>query len=171
MQHQAINVKIKPLSEEEVDLLEEMEDSQPTEKHRQRLAMQQSKDAVYLVAWLNGKPVGHLLLCWGGSPHEPMASQFCGCPNIEDLWVSPDLRSYGIGSQLLSAAEELTREQGFRWIGLGVAIGNVRARDLYRRRGYHETPAGRFEHDTSYVDEAGQERQGTETDVYLVKKL
>ena len=85
-------------------------------------------EALYLVATRAGLPVGHVLLRWSGSPHEPMASRLGNCPHIEDLFVRPDCRSNGIGSQLLATAEELARQQGHFRIGLGVAVGNHRAR-------------------------------------------
>lgn len=167
----AVEVEIRPLAEKEIGLLEQQLASGPPEKHQERLLMQQQGEAVYLVAWLDRLPVGHVLLRWAGSPHGAVASRLLDCPDIEDLWVSPEYRSRGIGSRLMDAAEALVRQRGYARVGLGVAVDNVRARSLYQRRGYRESGLGEFEHGTLYVDEQGRRRAGREIDTYLIKDL
>ena len=132
---------------------------------------QRADGVVYLVAWLGNLPVGHGLLKWDGSDDEPMSSELDGCPDIEDLFVVPEHRSRGIGSELLSHAEILAAQNGYRQIGLAVAIDNPRAMSLYERRGYVD--AGFGEHRTSwaYLDADGLERQAIEVCHYLVKPL
>ncbi len=164
-------MSIRPIAERELELVERQLPSGSPEKHRLRLALQRAGQVVYLVAWQGDTPVGHALLIWRGSPHEPIASRLRDCPDIEDLWVSPDHRSRGIGSQLLSAAEGLVRQRGYPRVGLGVAVGNTRARALYERRGYRESGLGPFQHGVSPADSRGPGRLQTETDVYLVKEL
>jgi ribosomal protein S18 acetylase RimI-like enzyme len=50
--------------------------------------------------------------------------------------VAPELRSRGIGTALMAAAEELVCSRGFDGIVLGVEESNPRARRLYERLGY-----------------------------------
>lgn len=164
-------IQVRPLRPEDTVLLERRLASQPTEKHRVRLAMQQQGQALYLVAWQGEEPVGHVLLKWDGTVDEPMASQLADCPDIEDLWVRPDLRSRGIGSLLLGTAEDLARQRGFSQVGLGVGIDNLRALALYQRRGYQDSGLGDFLHAVYYRDDQGRQRVRWETCTYLIKRL
>ncbi len=167
-----LKVEIRPLAEGETDLLERrISSSTPSEKHRERLALQQQGRVVYLVAWQNAMPVGHGLLKWQGTEDEPMASRLRDCPDLEDLFVTPELRSRGIGSQLLAAAEDLARRRGYRRIGLGVGIDNPRAHALYLRSGYRDSGYGRYPHRVYYADEQGDRRWRIEICVYLIKEL
>src|SRR5690242_13764335 len=100
-------------------------------KHRARFARQQQGEVVYLIAWSDQDPIGHMLIHWTGPQNEPIASRLTNCAEIEDFVVRPDLRSRGIGRRMLAVAEYLTRRQDLRWLGLGVGLGNSRARALY----------------------------------------
>jgi ribosomal protein S18 acetylase RimI-like enzyme len=141
------------------------------DKHRRRLALQEDGRATYLVAWLTGLPVGHALLRWEGAETEPMHSRLIGCADVEDLFVVPGLRSSGIGSRLLDAAERLAGERGRGRIGMSVDVANVRARGLYERRGYRDAGLGTFVLRATWVDRDGSERVSAKTCTYLVKPL
>ncbi len=167
-----VKVEIRPLAEAEIGLLERLlPSSTPPEKHRDRFALQQQGRVVYLVAWQNGMPIGHGLLKWNGTEDEPVASHLPDCPDVEDLFVTPKLRSKGIGSQLLATAEDLARQRGYRRIGLGVGIDNPRAHALYLRRGYRDSGYGRYPHRVFYVDGLGRHQLRIEICVYLIKDL
>jgi ribosomal protein S18 acetylase RimI-like enzyme len=60
-------------------------------------------------------------------------------PGAGTLWqlaVHPALRSCGIGTVLIRAAEQRIRARGLGWAELGVEETNPRARALYERLGY-----------------------------------
>ena len=162
---------IRPLAEEELPLLEQFPSGGLREKHPGRLPCQASGEAVYLVAWDGGLPVGHLLLKWGGAGAEPMASRLRDCPDVEDFTVRPEYRSRGVGTRLLDMAEGLARERGFARIGLSVGLENTRARALYERRGYADAGLGEHTVRWPYIDREGQRQWGEERCVYLVKAL
>lgn len=117
---------------------------------------QQAGRCLYLVAWLDGEPVGSGELEW--SP----------VPELKNLHVQPAHRGTGIGSAIAHAAEEAARDHGR--IALAVGLDNPAARRLYERLGYRGT--GRTETYTySFVDDAGRRRTATETAEYLEKTL
>jgi ribosomal protein S18 acetylase RimI-like enzyme len=55
---------------------------------------------------------------------------------VENLYVTPEYRDEGVGSELLTAAEEDLRERGVDVISLEAMADNESARAFYRSRGY-----------------------------------
>jgi ribosomal protein S18 acetylase RimI-like enzyme len=55
---------------------------------------------------------------------------------IDELFVSHDMRSAGVGSQLVSQAERSLRERGLVRLQLQLAVDNERARRFYERHGF-----------------------------------
>ena len=64
-----------------------------------------------------------------------------GCAWLHSLWVSPQLRGQGLGSQLIAAVEQWAVRQGAVHIRLAVAPRNAPAIALYLRHGYLGTGA------------------------------
>jgi ribosomal protein S18 acetylase RimI-like enzyme len=84
----------------------------------------------------SGLPVGMALLDWTAVP---------GAGTIGQLAVHPALRSCGLGTVLLAAAEERIAARRLDRAELRVEIDNHRARALYERLGYEaygEAPDG-----------------------------
>lgn len=83
-----------------------------TSFHARRFARQEAGECTYLVAWLEGRPVGHAEMRWTGCAAPEVSLD---CPEIGGLAVWPeDLRSRGIGTALIRAAEELARGGAWR---------------------------------------------------------
>jgi hypothetical protein len=81
-------LKIRPLAQQEIAVLEQHLPSGSPAKHRARFERQSQGQAVYLVAWQAARPLSHVLLKWAGSADEPMGSHLEACPDLEDLLVS-----------------------------------------------------------------------------------
>lgn len=81
-------------------------------------------DGRYLVAWLDGEPVGHLHLA-DGAP-----------PEVQDLFVVEAWRGRGIATALLDAAESAALAAGHAELRMEVSLDNAAARALYERLGY-----------------------------------
>ncbi len=171
MTTEIVVAEVRPLHEEEVAAMERHFPSAIADKHRVRLARQRRGDALYLIAWLEEAPVGHVLLKFGVTGLEPGAPRLPDCPHIEDLLVKPEWRSRGIGSSLLTAAEEAAAERGCSRVGLNVASENLRARKLYAQRGYVDSGLGEFQAGGSYLDAEGTLRSWSDASLYLVKRL
>ena len=139
--------------------------------HRDRIYRQRDGSCCYYIAWRGGDPVGHLFLMRRGTLYEPMVSKLRGCPHISDVFVIESLRSQGVGSLMLDAAEAECRAARSGRVGLGVALDNVRARELYVRRGY--VAAGVDDYVIEWIDVGaqGQRRLVREVCTYLMKPL
>ena len=166
-------VEIKPITATDLALLEKRFPQGGIAKHTGRFLRQQKGEAVYLIAWVQGEPVGHGLLKWGGSQDEPVARQLrLACPDVEDLFVLAEFRSQGIGSQLLCFAERLSLEQGYTHIGLSVGVEtNAPARRLYERLGYQDAHFGEYLERGEYLDSHGRRHPWEEVCIYLIKDL
>lgn len=169
------DIDIRPLRKVELELLDQMNrgwaKGRPQALHVERLERQQRGEAVYLFAWRQERPVGHVLLVFAGPSKEPMRSALRNCAHISDLFVVPNCWSLGIGSRLMDEAEALAARHGAIQVGLDVAIDNDRAIALYERRGYVDLGFGERAVSWTYVDTDGQVQVQDDVLVYLVKLL
>jgi GNAT superfamily N-acetyltransferase len=102
-------------------------------EHRQLIQeafrRQQNGEVNMLLAVLDGFPVGQAWL--------DLSARVADSVGV--IWavrVFPLLRSHGIGTRLMIAAEQLLSERGYRWSELTVDQQEPRARRLYERLGY-----------------------------------
>lgn len=153
------------------DLARLLVDAGPRERHHheERSRMHERGEATYLVAWIGDLPCGRVTL-FHRSKYETVRGTAGDFPEVNALEATP--RGHGIGSLLISAAEERAGTLGAHRIGLAVAHSNRAARRLYGRRGYVD-----WEHGD--VVDRWHERDGDGTVVgehadlcsYLVKDL
>lgn len=110
---------VRPLGDEELALVDA----------RLPLHRLDQGDGFYLVAWDRADPAGHAYLA------------LTDPPELQDVYVLPELRRRGVAAALTAAAEEETVTRGFDRLTLSVDVGNDAARRLYERCGYVETGA------------------------------
>ena len=86
-----------------------------------------SVDRIAYLACDGDKCVGQILLAkaWNGYAH------------IEDISVAEEYRGQGIGTALLSKAEEWAKEQGLFALSLECQDNNVLASRFYKKNGFH----------------------------------
>jgi GNAT superfamily N-acetyltransferase len=138
-----------------------------TSFHARRFARQEAGESTYLVAWLDGRPVGNTEMRWTGCAAPEVTVD---CPEINALDVFPErLRSRGIGTALIRAAERLAGERGLTVVGIGVGKDNPRAAALYARLGYR--PLVDYVDRYSYEEADGTTRECVDAAVFLVKNL
>lgn len=87
-----------------------------------------------LVADLNNYPVG--LVCLQYRANDPQLADGHSRGYLYAFRVMSNLQSMGIGSLLLDTAEKHLLDRGMSVITLQVAKDNIRAQQLYTRRGY-----------------------------------
>jgi ribosomal protein S18 acetylase RimI-like enzyme len=155
-------VAVRLLAPAELDAVIEDLTARPPDKHRERLAQQARGELLYFIAWAGERAVGTALLRWRGR---------AGYPQLEDLWVLPELRGGGIGGALLDAVEDAAGEERADRVGLAVAMENAGARRLYRRRGYLPTEQPPFLLTYTAWGDDGIPRPVNELSLYLAKRL
>lgn len=85
-----------------------------------------------LVARVDGELAGFVMF----GPESQRYEQDVQRGFVDNIYVAPDHRGEGVGSDLLAAAESKLREAGVDTLSLEVMADNERARRFYRRHGY-----------------------------------
>ena len=163
---------VRPASTEDLALLNEhLHLWGPPDYHERKLGEQRSGEMLWLIAWHDGLPVGHLQIGWSGTERPEMQAHLGNCPHVSRVGVRADMRSQGIGSSLIEGAEDIIRKRGYSKVGLGVGIENVRARQLYQRLGYRHS--GHRTYTICWYQYDGNEspERVEEVCVYLLKDL
>jgi len=88
------------------------------------LARLNQGDGTYLVAWMDGNPVGHVYVTHATTPE------------IQDLEVRREHRKQGIGSALVAAAEQFAESRQATQITLEVSAEDESTQRLYAELGY-----------------------------------
>jgi GNAT superfamily N-acetyltransferase len=143
----------------------------PPDYHERQIRGQADGGRLWLIAWRDGRPVGHLALNWAGASRPEIRAYVRDCPHLSAIGVQETLRSQGIGRALIEAAERRVLEQGYPRVGLGVSIDNIRARALYERLGYQDWGHGLYMIQWDSYDEQGNKEPVEERCIYLVKEL
>jgi GNAT superfamily N-acetyltransferase len=86
------------------------------------------RGGIAFLAWLGGEPVGMV----GAAP--ALADPTRG--DLIAMWVAPPARGTGVSDELVRAAVDWGRDQGWTVIDLEVAPGNEPAVRLYARNGF-----------------------------------
>ncbi|KAK0647914.1 Spermidine/spermine N(1)-acetyltransferase [Lasiodiplodia hormozganensis] len=83
-----------------------------------------------------GEVLGFAVLTRGSS--EPCVEQLESKVELQRIYVHPDAHGKGVGGRLGRRVEEMAREQGFRWMWLGVWEENFVAQKAYEKWGYEK---------------------------------
>lgn len=161
-------IEVRPLSDDDLATVERRLTAGKAGKHRERLESQRLNEGVYLIAWDGSTPVGHVYLKFSGADEALVRDRLGVCPTIEDLWILPERRRRGIGSQLMTAVEGAAANHTFHRVGLGVSLDNAAARALYDGLDYRDVGIG---YTVRYRRTEGFDRDFEEECVYLVKEL
>ncbi|NEB38963.1 GNAT family N-acetyltransferase [Streptomyces sp. SID14515] len=165
-------VLIRPCRPTDLELLERhMPSPGRTRRHAARFDRQEQGLSTFLTAWIDGVPVGSAQILWQGCAAPEVQARFPGCPELNGLGIwPPDLRSRGIGTALIRAAERRARDAGHDLIGLGVDDDNHRAAALYLRIGYRETGC-RYLDRYAFLDADGVRREVADPARFLARSL
>lgn len=164
-------VEIRQCRTNDIALLEQWTPTGLTQTHAARFSRQEQGTSTFLIAWLEGTPVGSCEIRWGGC-RAPEVQELVGdCPEINGLQVWPEHRqSRGIGTALIAAAEDHAQQRGRSRIGMGVGDSNTRAAALYLRLGYVDSGC-RYLDRWHYLDETGTRHDVADPCRFLIKAL
>lgn len=90
-------------------------------------------EAICFLAEENGTPIGYI----AAAPKE-FGHRLSKYIEIENMGVSPDYRSKGIGSQLIEKVLEEARERGFKRAYVSSYSGNTKAVNFYEKKGFSQ---------------------------------
>ncbi len=90
-------------------------------------------DSICLIAEIDGEPVGYLAA--GLKEFSYRLSKYV---ELENMGVSPQHRSSGIGTKLINRFYELAKERGYQRVYVNAYFLNNKAVEFYRRCGFSE---------------------------------
>jgi ribosomal protein S18 acetylase RimI-like enzyme len=139
-----MDVKIRLLQEEDIEPIatafQNIGWNKPPSQYQRYLLEQQEGHRMVLVAFDDDRFAGYLTVVWS-SDYQPFRAE--NIPEIQDLNVLPQVRRMGVGTQLMTKAEELIAERSsVAGIGVGMTGDYGAAQRLYVRRGYKPDGSG-----------------------------
>lgn len=90
-------------------------------------------EEICLIAEENDIPVGYIAA--GPKEFDYRNSKYI---EIENMGVSPEHRSKGIGAQLIKKIIELAKEKGYQKVFVNSYSGNTKAVEFYERNGFNK---------------------------------
>jgi len=106
------------------------DDAEPAEAGFERLLDSEETEIYLLVA--DGDEIGYLLLREGDHPSRTYSEYL----DLVDLYVAPDHRDSGHGSDALDAVERLARDRGVDYVEVSCEWVNDGARRFYEDNGF-----------------------------------
>jgi GNAT superfamily N-acetyltransferase len=131
--------------------------------HEERLLHQEEGYGPYLIAWLDGEPVGHVQLQLPDERDLDSMVEGRAAAWGEDLWVAPSARGRWIGPALMRRLEREARRAGVPRIVFfaGITHDYWAARAIYAWMGWRERQPEPF------IESSTLERDDGGSDVYV----
>lgn len=89
---------------------------------------------VCLVAEIDGRIVGYV----GGGMQKPHAAYTGVRAELENIGVTPDYRSHGVGAHLVEAFYDWCRQRGAEHVMVNAYTPNLRAIEFYKKQGFED---------------------------------
>jgi len=90
-----------------------------------------------LIAEENNKAVGYLV-----ASSKEISYRKSRCAELQNMGVSPDYRSKGIGSMLIQECLEWAKKEGYQKVYVSAYFGNIDAIKFYKKNGFVEMDLG-----------------------------
>lgn len=162
-------VSVAPCTEDDLERLRRSDlSSHALSHHEERFSWQQDGIATYLLAWSGDRNVGRATL-FVVSKYAEVRRHHPDAAEINALEANP--QGQGIGTAMITGAEEVAARDGHAWIGLAVEAGNAGARRLYERLGYRRWPHGDVIDEWTEPRDDGPDIQHRDPCLYLLKPL
>ncbi|MGQ0527253.1 MAG: GNAT family N-acetyltransferase [Alphaproteobacteria bacterium] len=133
------NITVRNASQEDINKLRALAGEMKLVKDADYFEMQYERQCedtrLVLIAQADGRDVAYCILNW-----QPKYSFFRkrGIPEIQDINVLQNLRRQGIAQHMIRYCEDLAREKGCEWMGIGFGLSAAYgpAQILYTKEGY-----------------------------------
>jgi GNAT superfamily N-acetyltransferase len=131
-------VDVHRLRPDELDAVIDALTDRPAATHRRRAELQMRGRFRYLIAWIDGVPVGHVGLGLVDDRRIEDVCEWRGFALVSDLEVMPTHRRLGAGRALMEALEAEALGVGMPGVALdtGTEESFAEARGLYHSMGY-----------------------------------
>ncbi len=140
-----MKITIKPTRKSDLKILnKELSHAELPKLHDKKYKEQQTGKSLWLIAWKNKEPIGHVQLRFNGSNEKTVRKKLKKCPHIESLGVKQKYRRKGIAKQLMIFAEELAKKKGFSKTGLSVEDDDKFLKNLYKKMNYNDWKKGKI---------------------------
>jgi GNAT superfamily N-acetyltransferase len=150
-------VEVRPCrSPADVAAIEVSMPSGPSQFHRRRF--EHAGGSVYLLAWLGGAAVGHVLVT-RTSKYDEVCRTLGRFPEVNALGVADAHRRCGVATALMRAAAEEARRMGGGRLGLAVEPDNAPATRLYESLGFERDPVLEVVDVWAWLDDGGGEHE------------
>ncbi|UCD20970.1 MAG: GNAT family N-acetyltransferase [archaeon] len=167
-----MNIQIRPIEKKELGLVNLKLPQESPSLHRRRFKEQEKGNVVYLIAWNNKTPIGHLLVRFNGARYKKVKKYLKKCPHLESLGVGKKVRRKGIATKIVRKAENMLKRKKFGKVGLAVEDNPKSAPNiLYKKIGYKDWGHGNVIDIWSFVNKRGKKITRREKCVYLIKNL
>ena len=133
-------IDVHQLRGDELDAVIQGLTGRPAQTHRRRAELQTRGNYRYLIAWIDGVPVGHVGVGLVDDRRVEDVCEWRGFALVSDLAVDEPFRRRGAGRALMASLEQHARDAGMPGVGLDTGIDDsfAAARELYRSMGYRD---------------------------------
>ncbi len=167
-----MKIEIKKATKKDLDVLnKELLVNEIPWFHDEKLKEQEKSKSMWLIAWKNNHPIGHVQVRLNGPKIKKVKSNLKNCPHLESLGVKENYRKKGIGTKLIDYTENLVKKKGYEKIGLAVEKGNSFLENLYSKRGYKNWDKGIVTDSWKILNKEGKKKKINEKCNYFIKYL
>jgi GNAT superfamily N-acetyltransferase len=166
-----MDLQIKPAKKEDLELLNTFLPKKIVAFHADKIQEQERGKSLWLIAWLDNIPIGHVQLKLSGSEKMQVREYTQDTPEIDAFYIVPGQRDKGFGTEIVEYVEKLVKEKGYLKLGLSVDIKNLKASKLYEKLGFKYWPLGDFDNSWEYTNQEGVPHKENETCTYMIKQL
>jgi GNAT superfamily N-acetyltransferase len=133
-------IVVRPLDRSDLDAVIADVPARAPEMHRRRLDQHERGDAVWFVAWLDGRAIGFVGVGLHNDRDVDEMLEARGYALVEDLYVEEAYRRRGAARALMGALEKVAREARMPGVILDTGVDETyaAARALYASLGYRD---------------------------------
>jgi GNAT superfamily N-acetyltransferase len=131
-------IVVRPLDRSDIDSVVADLPARAPEMHRRRLEQHERGEAVWFIAWLDGKAIGFVGVGMQNDRDVDEMLEARGYALVEDLYVEEAYRRRGAARTLMEALEKVAREARMPGVILDTGVDEyfAAARGLYAGLGY-----------------------------------